>query len=261
MKKYLLLILLVFTLSLFTPSFGFAQGMMGDMVGGNNTVSQSDDDHTAYEEAEGKEIWEKLQAKAVTCDDLSDDDFAALGEYFMGQMMGDSHEAMNNRLIQTMGKKGEEQMHRAMGKRMSNCEPNAPMPQNMPAPSGVEGMGGGMPAMNPSEARGSWMPMMMNMMLAPWRSFTGIRGGGNQMMGYWGNNIMGGWGVFGILGLISMLLFWLLIILGVIALVRYLGGFGKTIRPEKTPLDILKQRYAKGEIDKKEFEEKKKDLK
>ncbi|MBI4089251.1 MAG: SHOCT domain-containing protein [Candidatus Levybacteria bacterium] len=74
--------------------------------------------------------------------------------------------------------------------------------------------------------------------------------------------MMGGWGAFGIFGWLSMLLFWLLLILGVVALVRYLARSGESGRHEdtKTPLDILKERYAKGKIDKKEFEEKKKDL-
>src|SRR3989344_9502546 len=75
------------------------------------------DGHTAREEAEGKIVWEKLQAKQIQCSDLSDDEFGVLGEYFMGQMMGDSHEAMNNMMIQMMGEEGEEQMHVVMGKR------------------------------------------------------------------------------------------------------------------------------------------------
>ncbi len=67
-----------------------------------------------------------------------------------------------------------------------------------------------------------------------------------------------GWGGLGLLGFIPMLIIWALLILGVIALIRYLGGgFSKE---GKTPLDILKERYAKGEINKKEFEEMKKDL-
>ena len=83
------------------------------------------DNHTAREEKEGKVIWEKLQAKQITCDELSDGDFGALGEYYMGQMVGDSHEAMNQMMTNMMGKEGEEQMHVVMGKRLSGCDTSA----------------------------------------------------------------------------------------------------------------------------------------
>lgn len=61
----------------------------------------------------------------------------------------------------------------------------------------------------------------------------------------------------GILSSLSMLLLWIAIIVGVIIVSKNFIQNGKN---NKTPLDILKERYAKGEINKKEFEEKKKDL-
>ena len=74
---------------------------------------------------------------------------------------------------------------------------------------------------------------------------------------------------FGGFGWIFMIIFWCLIIWVIVALAR--GNFGKghmcghnhsddTLGKDKSPLDILKERYAKGEINKKEFEERKKDL-
>ncbi|OGC95188.1 hypothetical protein A3H89_02210 [Candidatus Amesbacteria bacterium RIFCSPLOWO2_02_FULL_48_11] len=72
--------------------------------------------------------------------------------------------------------------------------------------------------------------------------------------------MMGGWNGFGILGWLPMLLFWILLILSVVALFRYLGVSTRSRDKEKSPLDILKERYVKGEIDKKEFEQMKKDI-
>lgn len=59
-------------------------------------------------------------------------------------------------------------------------------------------------------------------------------------------------------GPIFMLLFWVFLIAGVVIAVKWvLGQGGKT---GESALDILKKRYAKGEISKEEFEEKKKDI-
>ncbi|OGC56930.1 hypothetical protein A2976_00655 [candidate division WWE3 bacterium RIFCSPLOWO2_01_FULL_41_9] len=72
------------------------------------------------------------------------------------------------------------------------------------------------------------------------------------MMGY-------GWNGFNTFGWVFMIFFWLLLVLGVIALIRYLSKSGPS-KEGQTPLDILKARYARGEINQKEFEEMKKDL-
>lgn len=74
-------------------------------------------------------------------------------------------------------------------------------------------------------------------------------------MPYYYNNMMYGMGIF---GGFWMLFFWVAFIAFIIWIVKEVAG-RKTDEKSKA-LDILKERYAKGEIDKKEFEEKKKDL-
>lgn len=83
----------------------------------------------------------------------------------------------------------------------------------------------------------------------------------------WGN--MMGWGAYGgygggweIFGAVHMLLWWVLIILGIVVLVRWLFGAGTGAHrsAEDRALAILRERYARGEIDKTEFDARKRDL-
>lgn len=68
----------------------------------------------------------------------------------------------------------------------------------------------------------------------------------------------GGW--MGGCGGIGMLLFSAILIVGIVFLVRHLTARGPTRAGEDAPLDILKRRYARGEISREEFERMRKDL-
>ena len=67
-----------------------------------------------------------------------------------------------------------------------------------------------------------------------------------------------GWGWIG-LGMLHMLLFWVLVILGIVALTRWLAGGPGGDGPARAS-DILKARYARGEITKEQFEQMKRDI-
>jgi putative membrane protein len=75
----------------------------------------------------------------------------------------------------------------------------------------------------------------------------------------WGD---GGWYWWWGFGALHMIVFWGLIVLVVVALVRWLGAGGRGWERSDSgrALEILKERYARGEIPKEEFEQKKRDL-
>lgn len=84
----------------------------------------------------------------------------------------------------------------------------------------------------------------------------------------WGSHMMwwgGGWHAM-IFGPLLMILFLAVLIAAIALLVRWLGGpWSETApshhaRPTRTPLDILKERFARGEIGKDEFEERRRVL-
>jgi len=81
----------------------------------------------------------------------------------------------------------------------------------------------------------------------------------------WGETGMMGWGWgggWGMLGAAHMVLWWVLLILGIAVLAKWLfrSGTPDGRATGGNALEILKERYARGEIGKDEFEQKKRDL-
>ncbi|GAA1090490.1 MULTISPECIES: SHOCT domain-containing protein [Kitasatospora] len=82
-------------------------------------------------------------------------------------------------------------------------------------------------------------------------------------MTYWNGHGMNGWG-FGFMT-VGMVLFWALLVLGIVVLVRHLGRTGPPPpgppapppadpgRPRTDPEQLLAERFARGEIDAEEY--------
>ncbi|KKR48776.1 MAG: hypothetical protein UT86_C0003G0105 [Candidatus Magasanikbacteria bacterium GW2011_GWC2_40_17] len=191
MKKIFIIFGIILAFSVAHPLLASAQ-MMGNSVQ-NPEILQ--------EEAKGKEIFDKLQSKTTACNNLSDDEFEVLGDYFMGQMMGSSHSTMDALMEQRIGKDNNRLMHIALGKRLSGCDTSASFPS--------QGY--------------SFLPMMgmMNGGYSNILSQPGVYNYGIGMMGAsWnGWSMMGGQNVTGIILYILVLVFF---VGGIAVFVKYL---------------------------------------
>lgn len=83
---------------------------------------------------------------------------------------------------------------------------------------------------------------------------------GNGHMGRW----MNGWGMGGF-GMLFMVLFWGVLIAGIVFLIRWIaqnkGNRGdSSVGTGSQAMDILKERYARGEITRDEFESMKREI-
>lgn len=69
-------------------------------------------------------------------------------------------------------------------------------------------------------------------------------------------------GNHGFMGGGFMWIFWIAIIVGLVFLIKWIVQQNKQVEQKlvENPIEILKNRYARGDISKEEFEQKKKDL-
>jgi putative membrane protein len=99
--------------------------------------------------------------------------------------------------------------------------------------------------------------LFINDIALQWGGYDRYGGGMGPGMMNWG---YGGWAM----GIINII-FWVAVIIGVVYLIKWLSSSSKQSTQETkrgdNALDILRERYAKGEINREEFEEKKKVLK
>jgi putative membrane protein len=76
----------------------------------------------------------------------------------------------------------------------------------------------------------------------------------------WGMHPMwGAWGLWGLGMMLMMIVFWAVVIVGLVLAIRWLVVQGRAGGGDRA-LDILRERYARGEIDREELETRTRDL-
>lgn len=101
------------------PWSGSPSGSFGMMGQWQNAPQGGESSSQKQEEAEGKALYDKLQAMQTKCADLADSDFELIGEYLMGLRAGADHEQMNSMIKQMMG--DDAAMHIFLARNATGC--------------------------------------------------------------------------------------------------------------------------------------------
>lgn len=186
---------------------------------------------SAGTEQEGARLLQSVQAGEQRCQQLSRRQLEAIGEYVMGRMVGSParHEAMDEQIRAGSGASGEAEAHVFLGRRFTGC---------------ATGVAPG--------AFGSMMGMM-----GAYSGAAGAMGGpggfGPGMGGYWDDG--DGWSTGATVALIVLAAM-------AVGLVALAAGRRRRALPAsaETPLDLLSRRYAAGEMDTTDYEQRRRAL-
>ena len=183
----------------------------------------------------------------IVCENVSDNDLEMLGDALMGKMLDE--EAVHENMDEMMGGEGSKTlytMHENMGRMYLDCNDSGFGSGFMMG----DGMMLGMMEGNVANSQGfgaNKLPATAN------DNMFGSMMGSNAMLAD-----------LSLFGDVFMFLFWILVIIGVVFLIQKLNRHDEkqysNREVDNGAFNILKERYARGEIEKKEFEEMKKDL-
>jgi len=199
----------------------------------SSAVSQSPD-------ARGADLLAAIERGDTECSDLDGEDYTAIGELAMGRMVGSpkAHEAMDELIARMMGESGLTRMHDVMGQRFAGCgQPG--LPSGFGQMMGLMGMmGGGSGGLGPAGMMGG--------------GYGPQSSGDVPGRGYGAGSVMGFDRGFGddddveIWMVVAMVV--LVLVIGAVAFFLARPRSGRS-----GPLDLLADRFARGEISVEEY--------